>query len=1174
MTTLPPLLADRLADFRRRVWIVKGAEGVLAGLFGLLLSYLLVFVIDRFFDPPAALRGAILIAGAATLGIGLPLKWHRWVWRQRHLEDAARLLRLTFPRLGDQLLGIVELARAEVGAGGRSERLVQAAMAQAEEAVKDRDFSQAVPRARHRHWAIAVSALVLLTLAVCLFAQDAARNAFWRWATPWAEVERFTFARLDPLPEPWIVPYAEPVELPLRLSADSAWQPALARAWVPGQPVATSDRTADHTFRLSFPPQKDDTLLHLRVGDVRRSLALHPRPRPELTRLSARLHLPAYLNYQTQPEIEIRGGSVSLLKGANVEFLLESLRPLASATKNGAKQPIIAGRLATLAQPVPESAQTLEFQWTDELGLSPREPLKLNLQPVADAAPRIVARRESLEQVVLDTEVVTFDLIASDDFGLRQLGLAWQPLDTGEAPPNTPSAGGEKITAAGAPETRQMETRATFCAAREGIAPQSLELRAWAEDYLPGRERAQSAVFVLHVLNATDHALWLTQQMGKWLDVARETYEREQQLHQTNQELRQLSAAELDQPQNRRKIAQQAGAEQANAARLSSLNDAGKRLVDQATRNPEFDAARLESWATMLKSLQSIASQRMPSVADLLKQSADAQAGAPADPALAGQPKPNTSASPSERSANRQDPKPAPNAPTLGQSPSATAQPGKPADDKPPGTEKPAAPSLAIADSSQPPKAPSDATKGKPSKPSAGKLSLPGNTLGAAPGKPPESQPVPPAETQAQQKLDASLWEQRDLLKEFAQVADQLGEILASLEASTFVKRLKAASREQSQVASCLQRKTLDAFGLAPPPVLTPPAPAKASSTPPKSGALEVTNATASSTTAAPPDEPANSDLPSADNLVEALEKASIEDARAVLSGKSKQQSEVVRLLQSDLDAYVQRRPDPLLKKVLSQMKETQVVRALAKVGDKTQSWMSGQAIAGAEYWADVLDRWAEETVAAGECSNCTSADQDSLPPEIVLKVMQSLRDEMKLRDETRELENARPAIKTPEYTQRALRLSSEQTRVAIVIQSAFDDIAQLPAGAEKFGKELQLLGAVRHVMDEVVGLLDQPETGPAAIAAETEAIELLLQTKRQNPKGGGGGGNSPGGGGGAAFASSAALAELGETGDTESDPGQRSVGQSTGRSGKEFPEEFKSGLDAYFNQLETESEP
>ena len=302
------------------------------------------------------------------------------------------------------------------------------------------------------------------------------------------------------------------------------------------------------------------------------------------------------------------------------------------------------------------------------------------------------------------------------------------------------------------------------------------------------------------------------------------------------------------------------------------------------------------------------------------------------------------------------------------------------------------------------------------------------------------------------------------------------------------------------------------------------------------------------------------------------LEKQSEEDARRLLASKSVEQSEVVRVLQGDLEAFVQRRPDQHLKRVLGQMKETQVVRALAKVGDKTRGWMSGQAIVGAEYWADVLDRWAEEMVGAGKCSSCTAGSSDSLPPEIVLKVMQALRDEMKLREETRELENAKAALKEGEHQKRAFRLSGEQSRIAVLTQSAFEEILQLEGGGQKFGKELQLLAAVRRVIDEVVGLLDQPETGAATIAAETEAIELLLQTKRPNPNSGGGGGSDPGGGGGAESASSAALAELGEGTGAEEQTEARSVGQATGRAGREFPEEFKAGLDAYFNQLESKS--
>ena len=69
-TKLPSVLETKLADFRRRVWVVKLAEGLLAALFGIALSYLLVFALDRFFETPGWLRLTLLVAGAATLGLG------------------------------------------------------------------------------------------------------------------------------------------------------------------------------------------------------------------------------------------------------------------------------------------------------------------------------------------------------------------------------------------------------------------------------------------------------------------------------------------------------------------------------------------------------------------------------------------------------------------------------------------------------------------------------------------------------------------------------------------------------------------------------------------------------------------------------------------------------------------------------------------------------------------------------------------------------------------------------------------------------------------------------------------------------------------------------------------------------------------------------------------------
>lgn len=1106
-TELPPILESKLADFRKRVWVVKLTEGLLAAAFGIVLSYVLVFALDRVMETPAWLRASLLISGALTLGLGLPLKWHRWVWRQRSLEDAARLLKRTFPRLGDQLLGIVELAHVEAGSAGRSERLVQAAMDQAAEAVKDKDFTHAVPEAKHFQWGWAAGLTAMLAVAALTLVPDAAWNAMARWVTPWRDVERFTFAKIEKLPDRLVVPYAEPFDLKVQLDKDTRWSPSQAKARIGDQPVVVSG-LQQHEYPLAFPPQKEDAALSLSLGDVRKTVNVLPRTRPELASLSVRTRLPEYLKYKTEPVIEVRGGSVSVLKGAKAALEATASRELASAEVDGEAEKVSGAKVTTPFHEIAGDAEK-HVMWKDRDGLTPREPLVLKINAIEDEAPRLAARRESQEQVVLDSEVVVFDVDVQDDFGIQRTGLEWRSV-------NDDKTKGDKIAAAGEPEKKTLEAKATFCATRDGVEPQTLEIRAWAEDYLPKRKRAYSAAFLLHVLNKTDHALWLTEQFGKWLEAARESYEREQQLHATNKELRALSPADLDRPENRRKIAQQASSENANAARLSSLNQSGRSLVEQATRNDEFDAKRLESWATMLKSLQDIAAKRMPSVADLLKQSSSAKAGKPGQSTAS-----NSPSNPSQQSQSQKKGEPGegkagqskPSAPQIanGQDLPKPPSSGKASDEAP---KKENMPSIADKEGSmsKPELKPAD-PNAKPSPPKPSAMKLPTTQMAAAPSKKKdgEEEKTQEPQTLAQKKMDDAIDEQKLLLAEFARVSDELSAILASLEASTFVKRLKAASRQQMVAAKDLNTKTLGSFG---------------------------------------------------------LERKPVKYA-ATIAEHEKTQSETVRIIQSDLEAYFARKPDMQFKNIIGQMKEMQIVRALATVGDQAAVNLSGNSMAGAEYWADTLDRWAEEMVAASECKSCSSCSADSLPPEIVLKVMKALRDEMKLRDETRELENAKAALKEGEHGNKSANLASKQFGIQAGVRGAFDDILRLPQGNEKFGKELKLLGAVMQVMMEAAGILDQPDTSAPAIAAETEAIELLLQAKRQSPKGGGGGGSNPGGGGTADSASQAALADLGPGSDAETQVDTRPVGQSTGKAGRELPEEFKTGLDAYFNKLE-----
>jgi len=125
------------------------------------------------------------------------------------------------------------------------------------------------------------------------------------------------------------------------------------------------------------------------------------------------------------------------------------------------------------------------------------------------------------------------------------------------------------------------------------------------------------------------------------------------------------------------------------------------------------------------------------------------------------------------------------------------------------------------------------------------------------------------------------------------------------------------------------------------------------------------------------------------------------------------------------------------------------------------------------------------------------------LPPSIVLEVLQILEGEVNLREETRVAEQARAAMESEAYGKQARKLSGTQGGLRDRIDKVIDRIKQLPDAEEAFAYEINLLGQVGVVMSEATDILAQPETGSPAIAAETEAIELLLKSRRINPKGG-----------------------------------------------------------------------
>jgi hypothetical protein len=161
----------------------------------------------------------------------------------------------------------------------------------------------------------------------------------------------------------------------------------------------------------------------------------------------------------------------------------------------------------------------------------------------------------------------------------------------------------------------------------------------------------------------------------------------------------------------------------------------------------------------------------------------------------------------------------------------------------------------------------------------------------------------------AGEKLDQAIEQQRDLLAEFEKIADELNRVLANLEGSTLVKRLKAASRVQYRVAGRITDHLQQTFGESgyrfPEPVQV---------------------------------------------LYHELSKVEVES------------SHDVSFIMDDMEAYFDRRQFVQFKNVLDDMRAEDVVGGLRRLSDEMAS-QTGFSVALCEYWSDALDRWAEDLV-------------------------------------------------------------------------------------------------------------------------------------------------------------------------------------------------------------------
>ncbi len=614
----PSQLEQALARFQRR-WLLLHTLKV-AGLFVFipLLSIGLLALSDRLWATPAAVR--ILLAGPVPLLLLLCLwPWlKQWVLRKPDARTLARIMGRLDRRIGDRLLGAVELSEDGNRSSGDSPALRRAAIEQVARELADVRAEEKLDTSKLQKLSWITTGLLLAGFLYVLFVPDAARNSFTRWLNPHRQIERFTFVRFEGLPETLNIAHGEPFSFSGSVSHVRD-QPVHAVEVRLNGPERLESSLQDGTLTVSGESLTHPRTVALRAGDAKAEVRVEPLLRPELIALAATIHWPDYLGREPE-EQTLRRRRLEVPLGSQVALRGTVSRTLKDARDAG-ENPLRVEGADFIVPPVTlTESETLGLEWTDEAGLSPRVPATVELVGRPDEPPRVSIAGLPPAVAVLPDEFLTFDVRAGDDFGLKRV---WTRM---------------RIMRAGRPEERMDERveetdirglsggeSRTFSADRAGFSVgDRIELVALAADAYPDREPSTSARHHILVMSHEEHAKMIHQQMDAVLSELDELIRQESLALEENKLLMERNPEDFADESTAAELVERALEELLRAERLEDTRRRLENLIAESTKNETISDEAIADWTGIAQDLQNAAQPAMRDAARELQAAAQA----------------------------------------------------------------------------------------------------------------------------------------------------------------------------------------------------------------------------------------------------------------------------------------------------------------------------------------------------------------------------------------------------------------------------------------------------------------------------------------------------------------------------------------------------------------------
>jgi hypothetical protein len=615
--TLPDDLRRQFDAVARRLWEVETTAAVACGAGALGVSLLALFISDRFWDTPVWARATLFALGLIGLAAAALAWCQRWVWRRRDLRALARLVQSRHRRLGDRLLGIVELANEQQHDANFSPALYHAAIRQVAQEASQFDFRLSVDPAPAQRAGSAFAAVAVILGAALAAVPAAYFNSFERWAAPWAGIPRYTLMRLEGLPPQMTVPHGEAFEVSGQVNYRSFWKPRRVVGMFPGQ-AKLEGNVAEGRVRLPVTGQVEKGVLRVRLGDAEALVRVEPVHRPALQDLRAEVALPEYLHYTNETE-SIQDGALTMVEGSSVTFRGRVSRELSAASmliggETNAELRVEGGNFASRPT-APSGMAEIIFNWRDVLGLSNATPLRVAAVALKDAPPVVDMPDMPHEMAMLESDSLRIEVQASDDYGVRDLGLSW------EVESDQPLAGSTTTEMKNMMEAPNLKKAAHVFRWSPALlripAGTAVELEGFARDYYPQRARSRTQAHRLRVLSAEEHAELVRQQLEATLAQLEDVTRLQEKIATSAEDAH--AGTNMPDAQKTARMGQAKDDQLQNAAQLKALSEQGERAVQEAMKNPIFKENTIQQWNAQMQQWQKLSQQQMPDAAQSMQ---------------------------------------------------------------------------------------------------------------------------------------------------------------------------------------------------------------------------------------------------------------------------------------------------------------------------------------------------------------------------------------------------------------------------------------------------------------------------------------------------------------------------------------------------------------------------